>query len=132
MSTPRSRVGVWVRSGKRSLEEAVPKTTRVVEGNVHRRSRQAKAAVREQRAIARVLVDSPAAHLRGDRRGLVAKCDRGKPHKKCQRWDGCDEANVGRERASGEHVASARVLKFCRMGFYWDNDVNPGSSLVRC
>ena len=82
--------------------------TRVVEGNVHRRSRQAKAAVGEQRAIARVLVDSPAAHLRGDRRGLEAKCDRGKPHKKCQRWDGCDEANVGRERASGEHVASAR------------------------
>ena len=87
MSTPgnRVRVRVRVRSGKRSLEEAVPQTARVVEVNVHRRSRQAKAAVGEQRAIARVLVDSPAAHLRGDRRGLVQKRSRGKPHEKMSR-----------------------------------------------
>ena len=83
----------------RSLEEPVPQATRVVEVHVHRRSRQTKAAVREQRVFAGVLVASPAAHLRADRRGLVPKRDRGKPHEKCQGWDGCDEANVGREPA---------------------------------
>ena len=94
----------------RSLEEPVPQATRVVEVHVHRRSRQTKAAVREQRVFAGVLVASPAAHLRADRRGLVPKRDRGKPHEKCQGWDGCDEANVGGEPADVQRGRSAFVF----------------------
>jgi len=56
--------------------------------------------VGEQRVIARVLVYSPAAHLRdtevADARART-KRSREKPNEKRQGWDGCDEANVGRE-----------------------------------
>ena len=107
---PGIRVRVRIVSGMRSLEEPVPQATRVVEVHVHRRSRQTKAAVREQRVFAGVLVASPATHLRGDRRGLVPKRDRGKPHEKCQGWDGCDEANVGGEPADVQRGRSAFVF----------------------
>ena len=51
--------------------------------------------------IARVLVYSPAAHLRdtevADARARTKRSREVKPNEKRQGWDGCDEANVGRE-----------------------------------